>query len=170
MAEVASLVVSAVGIAAEGLKLSETITDFLGRFHDASEEIRLVVSDVRATAEVLEQFKDALDAENQAGLKWTSTKSWYEETKTRVNDCYTLFREIKHILDTVENSDQLGEDQQGPLRKSDRWKWAFSNQRKVARLQGRLNLLKQDFVWRLQVSRYSQEERDRRIRKHFVEQ
>ena len=79
MAEVAGLVVSAVGIAAEGLKISATITDFIGRFQDASEEIRLVVSDVQATAEVLELLKQSLDAENQAGLKWTSTKSLAED-------------------------------------------------------------------------------------------
>ena len=170
MAEIAGLVVSAVGIAAEGLKLSHTITDFIGTFRNASEEIRLVVSDVQATSEVLEQLKESLNAENQADLNWTATKSWYQQTKRRINDCYTIFNEIKALLETIERPDHPGDDQQNPLRKSDRLKWAFSHQRKAVRWQGRLNLLKQDFVWRLQVSRFSQDERDRRLRKRFVEQ
>lgn len=170
MAEVAGLVVSAVGIAAEGLKISATITDFIGRFQDANEEIRLVVSDVQATAEILEQLKQSLDAENQAGLKWTSTKSWYQGTKSKINDCYAVFKEIENILSSHDSSGEQGEDQARPLRRADRWQWAFMNQRKVAGLQSRLNLLKQDFVWRLQVSRFTQEERDRRIRKRFAEQ
>jgi hypothetical protein len=169
MAEVASLVVSSVGIAAEGLKLSRTITDFIERFHDANNEIRLIVSDIQATSEVLEQLKDTLDAENQAGLKWTSTKAWYQGTKTKISDCNNLFKEIKVILDTIENADQLDPDHGERLRTSDRWKWALSKQRKIGVLQGQLNLLKQDFIWRLQVSRYAQDERDRRIKQRLVE-
>lgn len=170
MAEIAGLVISAVGIAAEGLKLSENIADFIGRFQNASEEIRLVVSDVQATAEVLEQLKESLDAENQADLNWTATKSWYQQTKRRIGDCYAIFNEIKTLVEAVERPDHVDDDPQNPLRRSDRLKWAFSHQRKAARWQGRLNMLKQDFVWRLQVSRYSQEERDRRLRKRFAEQ
>ena len=170
MAEVAGLVASAVGIASEGLKLSAAITDFIGRFQDANQEVRLVVSDVQATAEILEQLKRSLDAENEAGLKWTSTKSWYQGTKSKIDDCYAVFKEIETILSTHDSTNEQGEDQARPLRRADRLQWAFMNQRKVAALQSRLNLLKQDFVWRLQVSQFTQEERDRRIRKRFAEQ
>lgn len=170
MAEIAGLVISAVGIAAEGLKISETIADFVGRFHNASAEIRLVVNDVQATSEVLEQLKESLDAEHQADLNWTAKISWYQDTKEKIGDCHAIFNEIKALVEAVERPDHINDDPQNPLRRSDRLKWAFSYQRKVVRWQGRLNVLKQDFVLRLHVSRYSQEERDRRLRKRFVEQ
>ena len=169
MAEVAGLVVSAVGFAAEGLKLSATISDFVDRFHGANEEVRLVIGDVQATAEVLEQLKASLDAEKQSGLKWASKDTWYQTTELRIRDCRALFKEIENLL-TATDPGHNDEDQQRPLRRTERWHWAFSNQRKVARLQGRLSALKQDFSWRLQMSRYTQEERNRRIRDHFLEQ
>ncbi len=170
MAEIAGVVVSAVGIAAEGLKLSETIAAFIDRYHNASDEIRLVVTDVLETAEVLGQLSESLDAENQANLNWTAKHKWYHQTKRRIDDAYEIFNEIKRVLEDIENPDHPGEGQQGPLRKTDRLKWAFSHERKASKWQGRLNLLKQDFAWRLQISTYLQNERDRRLRERFIEE
>jgi hypothetical protein len=54
---VGGFAVSIIGLAAEGIKIAETITAFVDKIRNAPEEVRMLARDVKSTSNTLQEVR-----------------------------------------------------------------------------------------------------------------
>lgn len=137
MAEAFGIVGAAIGVAAEGLRLSQTLYEFVENVRLADTDIKEVADDVSSTAVVLQQFETSLKLDEES---IPCTREFYKVTSENIEGCSTAFasidkalqRSIKVIKDTPAANGYL--------------RWPFHKQRienhrrNLDRLKANLNL------------------------------
>ena len=147
MAEIVAVggfVISAISLAAEGIKLTESITSFVDKIRIAPSEVRALAEDVRATSSTLEELAADLDTDREAKV----SESWFSDTKSHMNGCRKVFNEIREWLKiSCGDAADMVDSAYG---KRDRVKLAFSMD-KISRLRGDVDRVKRDFTFKLTI-------------------
>lgn len=153
MAE-AALIFSFLDLAAEGLKISETISAFLDRFHSASKDIHALVTDVQSTSETLKQLADCLGKHENSDL---ANEEWKSNTEAHLSTCQRIFSDIQSTISDSKCSQLHFGTSFSRLK---RFKAAFKHE-KVINWRVRLDSLKTDFIFKLNVLNLARRENER---------
>lgn len=143
MAEVIAVigaVASVASIAAEGIKLSHTLSSYVETVRHADKSIAWTADDVRNTSIVLEQFAANLKVEEETMV---CKPEFYRSVSKNINDCDLIFKEIDSALalSAVMVQYNEGEAKVYSMKGRDRFQWPFKQQR-VALLGSKLDRLK----------------------------
>jgi hypothetical protein len=137
--------VSIIGLAAEGIKIAETITAFVDKIRNAPEEVMMLARDVKSTSNTLQEVGDTLKFESVGKL---ASADWYQDTKEHIATCAKVFDEVQQWL-RKSRAANAGADGIN-FGKRDRLKWAL-NPGRMSRLRASLERLKADFMFKLAV-------------------
>lgn len=163
MAEVFGIVGAAVGVAAEGLRLSQTLYEFVENVRLADTDIKEVADDVSSTAVVLQQFEASLKLDEESMI---CTSEFYKVTSENIESCSAAFasidkalqKSIKAVKDAPATNGNV--DQVFELRKRDRFWWPFNKQR-VENHRRNLDRLKANLNLKMQVMAHAREIHER---------
>lgn len=153
MAE-AGLILSILGLAAEGLKISETISAFLDRVGSASKDIQAIVTDVQSTSETLQKLADCLGNDGNSSL---ANEEWKSSTEAHLSTCRKIFSEIQSTISNHSVS-QLESDTKFSRLK--RIKVAFKHERVVG-WKVKMDSVKTDFSFKINVLNLARHEKER---------
>lgn len=163
MAEAFGIVGAAIGVAAEGLRLSQTLHEFVENVRLADTDIKEVADDVASTAVVLQQFEASLKLDEESMI---CTREFYKVTSENIEDCSAVFasidkalqKSIKAIKDAPIASGSV--DQVLELRKRDKFWWPF-NKPKIENHRRNLDRLKANLNLKMQVMAHAREIHER---------
>jgi hypothetical protein len=142
---VGGFAVSIIGLAAEGIKIAETITAFVDKIRNAPEEVMMLARDVKSTSNTLQEVGDTLKFESVGKL---ASADWYQDTMEHIATCAKVFDEVQQWL-RKSRAANAGADGIS-FSKRDRLKWAL-NPGRMSRLRASLERLKADFMFKLAV-------------------
>lgn len=163
MAEVFGIVGAAVGVAAEGLKLSQTLYEFVENVRLADTDIKKVADDVSSTVVVLQQFEASLKLDEESMI---CTREFYKVTSENIDGCSAVFASIDKALQksirAMKDAPTAGSsfDQGFELRKWDKFLWPF-NKPRVENLRRDLDRLKINLNLKMQVMAHAREIHER---------
>lgn len=165
MAEAIGIVGAAVGIAAEGLRLSQTLYEFVEKARLADADIKEIADDVKSTAIVLEQFGASLKLDEESMI---CSKEFYRVTSENIQDCSQAFisidkalqKSIKAVKDVPLT--EASDDRVYELRKRDKFWWSFK-QTRVEKLRSNLERLKANLNLKMQVMAHAREVHERQL-------
>lgn len=163
MAEAFGIVGAAIGVAAEGLRLSQTLYDFVENVRLADTDIKEVADDVSSTAIVLQQFEASLKLDEESMI---CTREFHKVTSENIEGCSAAFasidkalqKSIKAIRDIPAANGNV--DQVFELRKRDKFWWPFHKQR-VENHRRNLDRLKANLNLKMQVMAHAREIHER---------
>lgn len=95
MAEVVGIVGTTLGVAAEGLRISQTLHEFMENVRLADTDIKEVAADVSSTAVVLQQFEANLKLDEESMI---CTREFYKVTLENIEDYSEVFSSIDQAL------------------------------------------------------------------------
>lgn len=153
MAEVIGVVGAALAIAEQGLKLSQSIYDYVEKVRVADKDVQNIANDVRSTAIVLKELGANLERDEASAI---CSKEFFQAFDKNIKDCSKAFGNIEDMLQksikTFQETPLSDESTKkvSNLSTGEKFKWPFKRT-KIGMLRNDLDRQKADLQMKLHV-------------------
>ena len=142
MAELAGTIVTIAALSADGIKLAKTIRILINEVKTSFPEAQATVRELDGTVNILEQFKQNMDFENQAQPHFYDR--FFKQINHIFDECKAIFNELRSALDNaIPGILEAPEIETFVMRKRDSLSWPF-NRIKILPAKKRLDDVKRE--------------------------